>query len=186
MVATTELTSGKPTRHQRGVQKLNPELVQKIRDELAKEPISKSALARRLGVSRPTIIWYLKALASQPEPAPPGQCEPVPSIQMQAQATQDDVVKRATRACDEIEEQIRELRASPPSTSVACAAFKGYSVLERFLKLLAELRQEISPPQQNLFVQVAALMSQPVDPRTLAPAERRTILGIETTDAAPT
>jgi len=179
-------TSGKPTRHQRGVQKLNPELVQKIRDELAKEPLSKSALARRLGVSRPTIIWYLKALANQPEPATTAMSEPVPSIQMQAQATQDDVVKRAARACDEIEEQIRELRASPSSTSVACAAFKGYSVLERFLKLLAELRQEIAPAQQNVYVQIAALMSQPIDPKALEPAEQRTILGIETSDAAAT
>lgn len=177
-------TSGKPTRYQRGIQNLNPELVQKIRDELAKEPLSKSALARRLGVSRPTIIWYLKALANQPEPAPPAIGEPAPSIQMQAPATQDDVVKRAARACDEIEEQIRELRASPPSTSVACAAFKGYSVLERFLKLLAELRQEIAPTQQNVYVQIAALMSQPVDPKTLAAVERRAILGIETGDAS--
>jgi transcriptional regulator with XRE-family HTH domain len=156
-------SSGSRTRHQQGVQRLKPELVQRIRDELARGPVSKSELARRLRVSRPTVIWYLKKLADEPDPS----AAPVATVNAATAAaravTHDDVLDRVTRACGEVEDQIRSLLASSTSTAAVSTAFKGWSVLERYLRLLAELRQELAPAQQNVFVQLSAAMTQDVE-----------------------
>jgi len=162
------------TRHQRGVTNLKPELVQRIRDELAKGPVSKSELARRLQVSRPTILWYMKKLASQPNPGTTLVMKEKPNP-VTTQATHNDVIDRVTRACDEVSELIATVKGSSSSVATASVAFKGYAVLERFLKLLAELRQEISPTQQNVFVQLATILNQPVDPASLTMTERRAV-----------
>jgi len=170
------------TRHQRGVSNLKPELVQRIRDELAKGPVSKSELARRLQVSRPTILWYLKKLANQPDSGTMLVMKEEPNP-VTTQVTHNDVIDRVTRACDEVSELIATVKGSSSSVATASVAFKGYAVLERFLKLLAELRQEISPPQQNVFVQLATILNQPVDPTSLTTTERKA-MGMESDASA--
>jgi hypothetical protein len=113
----------------------------------------------------------MKKLASQPDPETTlvVKVEPNP---VTTQATHNDVVERVAQACDEVSELIATVKGFSSSVATASVAFKGYAVLERFLELLAELRQEISPPQQNVFVQLATILSQPVDPASRTMTER--------------
>ena len=123
------------SRYARGVQKLNPDLVERITKVLDEEPtLSKSELARRLGVSRQTVLYYIRAMGQQVEEAAARREE----IAERRAITYLDLIERVAGTASEIEQVIGNLRRWP-SVAVAGHLLRGYSALGRQQRLLAEM-----------------------------------------------
>lgn len=153
---------GSQGRYARGVKSPRPELLRRMKDLLAEEPsISKSELARRLSVTRATATYYLRALGAEIQVAKAR----VGESKEKAMMTHLELLDRLSTATNEIQRVIGELRSEPTSPSTAGAVFRGYAVLQSYLRLLGELLGEVSPPQTNVYLtRVETLLASPVTP----------------------
>lgn len=160
-------------RYQRGIRTLNPDLVTRLREELVHDPhVSKAELARRLGVSRQTVVLYLKAMPRALDEAERHSTE----IKTRRALTQLDLIDDIRDAVDDVRGVIGELRENPAQPGHASAVFRGYAVAERLWRLLGEMIGEVSPPTQNVYIdKVQALLTQPVDVAGLSPTARTAI-----------
>lgn len=171
---TSSPPSGEQTepagRYDRGVKRLDPELVDRIQVALTEDPtLSKSELARRVGCSRATLGYYLRALPEQLKQTADRHEE----VKTRRAATHLDLIERVGQAADEVREEIAKLRGLPPSPPTSSATFRGYGVLGNLYRLLGELLGEVSPPTTNLYLtKVDALLSSPIDPSQLSPSLR--------------
>jgi predicted transcriptional regulator len=155
---------------------LRPELVARIQSELVERPdISKSELARRLGTSRQTVIQYLRTMQREVKDAE----RRVAEIRDRRAITHLDLVDRVAKAADEIDSMIAELRNEPMAPGTAATMFRGYSVLERMLRLLGEAIGEVSPPaQNNVYIErLQTVMTQPISTSLLSPTARDALEG---------
>jgi DNA-binding transcriptional regulator YiaG len=179
------MTSASPasTKYQRGVQHLRPELVRRIRQELAKDPtLSKAALARLLGTSRQTVHAYLRRL---PEEAAEATTKAAENRTATITTTHVDLIASVSRAVEDVQEEIAKLRACPTSPGTSGVIFRGFGAFERLSRLLGELLGQVSPPQpqQNVYInQVTALLNRPVDLSALS-SSARTLPGVGDDDA---
>jgi hypothetical protein len=157
------------TKYRRGVQRLRPELVERIREELASDPsITKSELARRVGVSRQTIHTYLRRL---PGDAAAATARASDARETTLMTTHVDLIANVSRAVEDVQDEIRKLRAGPSSPGTSGVIFRGFGTLERLWRLLGEILGEVAPPQQTLYItQVTALLNRPFDPARLSPS----------------
>lgn len=161
-------------RYERGVKRPAAALLAGIQELLAKDPsISKSEIARRLGVSRQTVLYAMRAM----------------SVAVAIAAERDDaarhrlavdhltLIERVLATADEVRVDLGTLRKLPPAPGTASVVFRGYAVLNNVHRLLGELLGEISPPTTNVYLtRVEALLCQPTDPSTLSTTSR-TALG---------
>jgi len=164
---------GETSRYRQGVSNPRPELVEAIREALEADPgINKSELARRVGVSRQTVNYYLRAMGKELQEVASRRQE----VKDRATLSHLDLLDRLAGATEEIGEIIRELREQPMTPALARAAFNGYSVLERYNRLIGELLGEVSPPTQNVYItKIEALLNAPLEPGAL-PNELRECL----------
>lgn len=159
-------------RYQTGVSKLRPELVDKIRQALVANPgLSKSALARAVGVSRQTAVLYLKALPKEAEASARLDGDVRGRVVL---TTHLDLIGSIGRACEDVNDEINRLRAGPASPATSGLIFKGFGTLERLWRLLGELLGQVSPPTVNhvYLTKVDALLSTSVAAADLSPAFR--------------
>jgi hypothetical protein len=169
-------TARTKTKYAKGVQTLRPELLEKIRAALAANPsLSKSALARVVGVSRQTIVMYLKALPEQSKAAAQRSEENRDRV---LSTTHHDLVDSIGAACVEVNSEIQKLRAMPSSLATSTAIFKGFGTLERLWRLLGEVLGQVSPPVVNVYMtKVDALLSASVTREELSPELRAALDG---------
>jgi hypothetical protein len=177
MTATAPTATTK-TRYGKGVQKLRPELVEKIRTALTADPnLSKSALARAVGVSRQTVVLYLKALPEQTKATAQRNEEIQERV---ARTTHLDLIDSISRACEDVNEEIKKLRAMPASLATSSVIFKGFGTLERLWRLLGEVLGQVSPPSVNhvYLTKVDALLATSLDPADLSTGLREALDGV--------
>lgn len=170
-----EQTTG---RYERGVLNPKPELVARIRQAMAEDPCaSKSVLARRVGVSRATLSYYLRAMAARARVADATKVDAELST-----ITHDVLLGRLDGAARDVAAVIGELRQLPTTPTTAGAIFRGYGTLERIYRQLAELLGQLHPPSTNIYLtQVQTLLTTPVDPREI-PNEVSEAIAEETAD----
>lgn len=158
----------KPRRYERGVKNLNPKVVEKIQKELSQQPTqSKSELARKVGVSRQTLLYYLRALPKQTEALAKENIE----IQKRNSINHLALLENIQSSANDIQKTIGQLKGVSFSLENASAIFKGYAVLEKYFRLLGELLGEVSPPATNLYItKVEALLNSSIDVKQLPPA----------------
>ncbi len=136
-------------RYLRGIKRLTPEIVERIQLELGKDPsMSKSELARRVGVARSTLILYLKRLPEQVKEAAAKNDE----IKNKAVLNQIQFLEKIQQLAGEIHGTILELKTGPIDPENASVQFRGYSTLHQFYRLLGEALGELAPPTQNVFL----------------------------------
>lgn len=149
----------KRDRYREGVRTLRPDIVDSILVALSVQPaITHADLARQVGVSRATIGYYLRGLGSDLRRAATAREE----IGARLAVTQLDVVDRVVRASDELRGDIGRARAAGDTIGV----FRGFSTLERYLRLLGELLGEVAPASTvtNVYLtKVSALLDAPID-----------------------
>jgi len=135
MRSVDEEQSGRQGRYARGVQKLNPDLVEKITKILDEDPaISKSELARRVGCSRATLGYYLRGMGQQVEEAGARRAE----IAERRALTYFGLLEKVSETAGQIEDVISGLRKWPAPV-VAGHLVRAFSTLQREQRLLAEL-----------------------------------------------
>jgi DNA-binding Lrp family transcriptional regulator len=179
LAAAVDTTAG---RYARGVQRLNPALVERLQAELRAEPtISKAELARRVQASRATVGYYLRRLQDDVHDAATRNG----AVRERAALSQLDLVQRVAEAADEVRAEIGKLRAAPGGTSNPSVTFRGYGVLTQLLRLLAELVGEIAPVQNTYVLQVQALLQRPVAVAELSPTARAALRVDDHGTAAP-
>jgi DNA-binding XRE family transcriptional regulator len=163
--------SSTPTKYQRGVQHLRPELLKRIKREMEKDPTStKTALAARVGVSRQTLNMYLRGL---PQAAAEATVKAEESRTTAITTTHVDLISAVGRAVEDVQEEIAKLRACPTSPGASGVIFRGFATLERLWRLLGELLGQVSPPEQHVYItQVNNLLNQQLDPGRLSPSAR--------------
>jgi DNA-binding XRE family transcriptional regulator len=175
--------SSAPTKYQRGVQHLRPELLKRIKQEMEKDPtLTKTALAARVGVSRQTVHAYLRGL---PQAAAEAAVKAEESRTTAITTTHVDLISAVGRAVEDVQQEIDKLRAGPTSPGASGVIFRGFGTLERLWRLLGELLGQVSPPQpqQNVYInQVTALLNRPVDLSALS-SSARTLPGLGDDDA---
>lgn len=161
-------------RYERGVKHLRPDVADRIREALRADPtISKAALALRVGVTRQTVIYYLRAMGDEVDRAAAEQA----TVRARRVESHLDLVAEVGDAITAIRAQIGKLGDATDGRT-AGAIFRGYATLERYLRLQGELLGEVAPPTQNTYlVRVEALLSAEVDPSRLSPAIRRAVAG---------
>lgn len=182
MATTAQPPSNATTKYQRGVQHLRPDLVDRIRQELAKDPtLSKAALARKVGTSRQTVHAYLRRL---PNEAAEATARAEDSRTATIATTHVDIIASVSRAVEEVNEEIQRLRSGPSSPGSSSVVFRGFATLERLWRLLGELLGQVSPPQHTVYInQLTALLNRPIDPASLS-SSARTLPGLGN-DSAP-
>jgi predicted transcriptional regulator len=149
-------------RYHRGVRNLRPELVEGIRLALSKEPgISKAEVARRLGVSRATVGYYLRAMKDVVADTRTAARDTVVRNQL-------ELVARVSESVDALESDLQRVRQLPFGTSSAQVLFRGYATLVTYHRLLGELLGQVSPPTTNLYlVKVEQLLRAEISPARL-------------------
>lgn len=169
MRAPKSAAGGRQRRYDRGVRRPRPEVLARLRQLLAASPtISKSELARRAGLSRASVGYYLRHVKVDGAHAIV-QSEPIraPSV------THQQLVERVAHAADDVRLVISELRAEPTTPATSASIFRGYTTAARLWHLLGELLGQIAPPQQNVYLnQVTMLLQQPTAPASLSPTTR--------------
>jgi predicted transcriptional regulator len=168
MQSVAALRSSSRSRYARGVRNPQPKLLERISEGLAADPrASRSEVARRLGISRATLSYYLRFIKEHAVTVKRDE------LKRCAALSQQDLVERIGEAAAEVTQVIGELRAGPTSPSTAGAVFKGYATLERVWRLLGEIVGDVAGPRQNIYIgQVQALLNQPVAASSLSPATR--------------
>jgi transcriptional regulator with XRE-family HTH domain len=167
-------------RYLRGIKRPSPELMARIECELARDPaMSKSELARRVGVSRQTVAYYLRALPEHAGLVAAANKDVATTIA----TAHRNLIERALKATDDVEAEIGRLRALPTSAQTSAVTFRGFGTLERLLRLLAELTKPAETPQQNLYLnQISVLLNQPVAPESLSHAAQAALSGEDDAD----
>lgn len=162
--------SGGRGRYARGVANPRPEVLARIRAELAREPtISGVDLAQRVGVSRATARYYRRHLRAE-GPRPNEGDSVVASAPV---ISHTELVARVTRAADEVWADLAKLRAEGVSPATASVIFRGFATLERHHRLLAELVGDVGPVEHNVLIgQLQVLLREPVDLGSLSPSAR--------------
>lgn len=158
------------SRYERGVRSLRPDVVDSIRAALTADPaVTKSELARRVGVSRATLGYYLRGMGENAESVAKRRDDHGERIA----ASHAELVERVALSVEEVRGEIRKLQAFPTSPTSASAVFRGYGTLERLFRLLGELLGQVSPPTTNVYLQkVEVLLSSPVGADSLSPMLR--------------
>jgi AcrR family transcriptional regulator len=142
--------------------------------------LTKTALAARVGVSRQTLHAYLRGL---PHAAAEAKAKAEESRTTAITTTHADLISVVGRAVEDVQEEIEKLRACPTSPGASGVIFRGFGTLERLWRLLGELLGQVSPPQQNVYInQLTALLSRPVDLSALS-SSARTLPGLGDDDA---
>jgi transcriptional regulator with XRE-family HTH domain len=161
-------------RYARGIKQPNPVKLSAVSALLAAHPsISKSELARRAGLTRATVGYYMKHLAAEVAAAAEKKAE----VRERTVASHLDLLERVTRSADEVGAEVERLRSRTPDPAVARAFFAGHSTLNAIHRTLGELLGEIAPPTHNVYLtKIDALLAAPVDAASL-PAHVRATLG---------
>ena len=123
-------------RYARGVLNPDPAVLDSIRKVIAEEPgIAKAALARRLGLSRATVGYYLRHMGKAVRVAAERNAH------LRERRTLDyfSLLERVAAAGDEIATVIDSLKQAPLGPQTASTIFKGHLALERNQRLLGEL-----------------------------------------------
>lgn len=155
-------------RYARGVRSPNPVVLAGIEALLAKEPtISKSELARRLGVSRMTILYAMRSMREAVGRAASESAE----VRRRLDLNHVQLVERVNVSARELREDIARLRTAGV-TKHASAIFSGARALVAIERLTAELLGAVQPPTANYHVQVAALFDRSIDPTMLTEVAR--------------
>ncbi|MBI5500851.1 MAG: winged helix-turn-helix transcriptional regulator [Deltaproteobacteria bacterium] len=137
---------------------------------LAADPgVSKSELARRVGVSRTTLAYYLRSMPIEVQAAQGATAETRRKVALD----HFDLLDRIAAAADDVREVIADLRKQPTTPATAGAIFAGHRTAERLWRLLGELLGQVAPPTTNIYLtRVEALLSGPVDRASLSPTLR--------------
>jgi predicted transcriptional regulator len=147
------------------VKKLDPVKRAAIEAVLRDEPtVSKSEIARRTGLSRPSVGYYLRGMRETLEVA--GGVAAA-----KAADGHHELLECVGRAIAGAEAQIAKLEAMPTGPATAGAIFKGYACVSRLARLKAEMLGSVAQPVQNIYLtRVEALLSAHVRVEAL-PAE---------------
>jgi hypothetical protein len=165
----------KGDRYQRGIKNPKPAVMAKIREALEADPsVSKSKLAKLVGCSRQTILYYLRAMKDQVQQTASLKTE----VRQRVAISILDLSDQVTEAIEDIKTEISRLRSSIPSPATASIMFRGYSTLEKLWRLLGELLGQIQPPQQNTYIiQVQELLNRTVDLAVLSQTAQKVLCG---------
>ena len=135
-------------RHARGIKQPNPVKLSAVSAVLAADPsISKSEVARRTGLTRATVGYYVRHLAAEVAAAAERKAE----VRERAVASHFDLLERVTRSADEVRAQVARLRSPAPDPALARAFFAGHATLNAIHRTLGELLGEIAPPTHNVY-----------------------------------
>jgi hypothetical protein len=153
----------KPSRYERGIANPDPVKLAALRALIEADPsTSKAELSRRLGISRASVGYYVRAIAAEVAQAK-GE-----AVSRRA-LSHIDLVQRVAATADEVRDEIARVRASKANPT---AIFAGYRTLVQVERLLAELLGEVQPAANVYLQRVEVLLSTPVDAGTLSPALR--------------
>ncbi len=171
MVVTAKPAAG---RYTRGIKQPNAVRLSAVSALLTAEPtISKAELARRTGLSRTSVAYYLRHIAVEVAAAAEKQTE----VRERAVETHLDLLDRVARSADDVRAEVARFRSRSPDPALAQAFFAGHSTLNAIHRTLGELLGEIAPPTTNLYLaRIDALLATPVDPSSL-PAHMRATVG---------
>lgn len=158
-----DVTKHRPSRYERGVAHPDPVKLAALRALIEADPtLSKTELAKRAGVSRATVGYYLRTIA-----------EDVAQAKDEAASRRAlshvDLVRRVAATADEVREEIARVRASKAAPT---AVFAGYRTLVQVERLLAELLGDVQPAANVYLQRVEVLLSTPVDANALSPSLR--------------
>jgi hypothetical protein len=155
---------------------LKPVLVSALHALLEQHPgISNAELARRLGKSRQTILYYRKALRAELEQLAARD----EKVKERMVLDQLDLVERVTEAADDVRQEIRRLTSSDPDPVIASTKFRGHGTLNQIHRLLGELIGEVSPPTTNVFLtrMDTFISKEEIDPADLPENVRARLTG---------
>ena len=160
------------SRYARGVSRLDPVKVEAIETALGDDPtLSKSELARRTGLSRATVLYYLRAMPSALQGAHD-------TAKDRAAESHLDLVAHVADARRAVRAELDRLATLPLHPSTSGVMFRGFGTLERLLRLQAELLGEVSPPTTNVYLsRIELLLASPVSPNALPEELRRALAG---------
>lgn len=174
--------SSQRTRYERGIRRPNPVRVATLQGLLAKNPgLSKAELARRLGVSRATIGYYLRAL----EEALAVAKERDEALRVRAGAHQVDIAEGVTTLAEKLRQQAsRLLDASSDDLAAKSVAARLSTAYERLARLSADLSGRTKPGATNVYVEeLRAVLLAPVDASRLSSAARASLTSTTAGDA---
>lgn len=162
------------TRYDRGVKNPDPVLSERIAAIMRAEPtVSRSELARRVGVTRQTVGYYLRALTAElADVAAVSE-----GVRTRRATNQLELVEHVGRAAAKIEAEIETLSTLPIGERRATAMFRGYGTLATYQRLIGELLGEISPATTNVYMtRVEQLLTIEL-PDDRLPADQRGRIG---------
>lgn len=131
---------------------VNPDTIEKLKGMYTEVPLpTKSEMARRLGVSRPTLYGYLKELGDSFR-------EEVESrAKEEVSRGRFDLLAEVGKACRAMLEEIEKLKAMQVegvNPKIASTIFKGYDSLYRYYTLLGELLGQLGPSEKSVEVDI--------------------------------
>jgi hypothetical protein len=126
----------KRDRYREGVRRPRPATLEKIRAAMLADPgASRRELARRCGISRTTLTYYLRAVGDR-----------LPETMKMTDDARDrevlgflDVLAEFKVNATEIRGEIRKLQSLPLDPATSAAIFRGFEVLGRQLALAGTL-----------------------------------------------
>ncbi len=171
-----------PTRYERGIRRPNAVRLAALQGVLEAQPgISKTELARRIGVSRATISYYLRALDYELQAAK----ERDEALRHRAAVHQIDIAA----SVGDLAQRLRNAAVSLLDDRGADLAAKSVAArlstaFERLARLSTDLAGRTKTGTTNIHIdELRAVLLGPVDVARLSPAARATIEATTDSDA---
>ncbi len=170
------------SRYERGIKRPNAVKAAALQGLLAKHPgASKSELARRLGVSRQTVAYYLRSLQADVAAAVAND----EALRLRAAVRQVDVAEGVATLAEKLREHAVNLlddrSGDLAAKSVAARLSAAY---ERLARLSADLSGRTKPAATNVHIEeLRAVLLAPVDASRLSSAAQANLTSATAGDA---
>lgn len=170
------------SRYARGIKRPNAVKVAALQGLLTKHPgASKSELARRLGVSRQTVSYYLRSLQDDVHAAAANDA----ALRVRAAAHQVDVAESVAALAEKLREQAAKLLDDGTGDLAAkSVAARLASAYERLARLSSDLSGRTKPgPTSVVIEELRAVLLAPVDMSRLSSAAQASLTSTAAGDA---